>query len=186
MVYKPNIPLPGDNLSVSQGDLKNNFGDANTSFGKNHYPFDDLTLNNGKHKFVDMPVSAAIPAGLAAGEGTFYTKTATSESNAFYSPDNSGDEYQMTRALTAQFTKFGTNTATNGTNNGGWTFLPGGLILQYGFNSTSGTSGIVFPFPFPTAVFSVTTSIGTAMGAPTLAGFTMTGTSPKYWMAIGK
>jgi hypothetical protein len=72
MTYNPLIPQAGDFLSVSQGQILNNFSKANTSFGIDHYPFSDLTANNGKHNkittpvFVDNPPSGLPPVTIAA------------------------------------------------------------------------------------------------------------------------
>jgi hypothetical protein len=53
--YLPGIPLPGDLLSDSQNDIKNNFTAANTSFGRNHFAFDNGTANNGFHNHMTTP-----------------------------------------------------------------------------------------------------------------------------------
>ncbi len=57
MSFNPNIPQPSDELSDSQGDILTNFSTSNTSFGIDHYPFADLTANNGKHKWVTTPLT---------------------------------------------------------------------------------------------------------------------------------
>lgn len=134
MVYNASVPQPTDNLSDSQNDILNNFSSANTSFGINHFAFDNATANNGKHNFVEMPVRGTAPVGLAANEGTLYTKTTGSTSNLFYTPDAGGVEYQMTTVGDAQIATFG----AAGT---GWTFLPGGLIMNYGLAVSSGAAG---------------------------------------------
>lgn len=73
MSYNPNIPQPNDELSDSQPDILNNFGSSNTSFGIDHYPFSDLTVNNGKHNKVTTPliVGGIHPTTIAA-EPKFY------------------------------------------------------------------------------------------------------------------
>jgi hypothetical protein len=149
MTYDPSIPLPGDFLSDSQGDIKNNFTAADNSFGRNHVNFSVVT-NAGKHKFVELlntnPVGVAPVPPLILGEGTLYTKSnAVPESQLFYSPDASGNEYQLTRVLASQFATFGDNVnaytpqsgppAVSGAFDAGWTFLPGkspGLVKMYG------------------------------------------------------
>lgn len=74
MSYNPNIPLAPDFLSVSQGDLLNNFSVADTSFGINHYKFSDLTANNGKHNNIQTPlVIGAVHPSTPANENSFYT-----------------------------------------------------------------------------------------------------------------
>lgn len=73
MVYNANIPQPGDILSDSQNDLLNNFAQLNTSFGIDHYPFTDNSVNLGEHNQVTQPqiIGAAHPA-TAAGQCKLY------------------------------------------------------------------------------------------------------------------
>ncbi len=73
MAYSPNIPGPNDLLSNSQQDIKNNFTSANTTFGIDHYAFDNLTVNVGKHNKITTPliVGSAHPTTIAA-EPKFY------------------------------------------------------------------------------------------------------------------
>jgi hypothetical protein len=54
--YKPNIPQPNDNLSVSQNDILGNFQQLDTSFGIDHYKYSDATTNNGFHNQATMPL----------------------------------------------------------------------------------------------------------------------------------
>jgi hypothetical protein len=71
--FKNTIPQPNDDLSVSQGDLRLNFQSCNTSFGIDHYPFTDLTANDGKHNQVTTPIITpnAYPT-TAASEPKFF------------------------------------------------------------------------------------------------------------------
>jgi len=157
-IYNPNIPTGLINLDVDYKNIQNNFSQLNITFGKNHVPFDDTTTNNGKHKFVEMPVQL-LPAGLTANEGTVYTKTIGTASQLFYTPDNTGNEYQLTRTITASFALFSNNNVYSGTLTGGWTFLPGGLLLQYGIApvAAQGTATtIIFPIDFTSTAFSIT------------------------------
>lgn len=150
--YQPNIPTGLVNLDVDYQNLQNNFSQLDTSFGVNHIKF-SVTPNNGKHTFVEMPVSASIPTPLTGSEGTLYTKTVTA-TELFYTPDNSTNEYQMTRTISASFGTF--STFTNyapplPTQNGGWTFLPGGMLFQYGTKTIAANATIttiVFPVAF--------------------------------------
>jgi len=66
--FQDTIPKPNDDLSVSQGDLLLNNQSINISFGVDHYPFTDLTANDGKHNKVTTPVifPNAYPATAAA------------------------------------------------------------------------------------------------------------------------
>lgn len=205
--YQPNIPTGLVNLDVDYRNIQQNFSQLDTSFGINHFTYSNATANNGKHTFVQMVKSTVIPAGLSANEGTLYTKTPSSVTNLYYSPDNSSKEYQMTATDTANFNVFGTNTVypsspANPNQKGGWTFLPGGLILQYGTLSSPGSSGTIkFPKAFATGVYSINISFSRTGGSTTqqtridsfssanLTGFDYSSTSsnndPILWMAIG-
>lgn len=198
MTYNPNIPAAGDFLSDSQSQIQTNFSTANAAFSRNHVAF-PIATDNGKHKFIEMPISATIPAplpALSSGEGTIYAKTVSAASQLFYTPDASGNEYQMTATSSANFASFAA--ATNG-----WTFLPGGLILNYGSTTSvtsSSTTNVTFPRAFSSAVYSVQATVVTndnstirfsLENAATLGGFTTTQTSSShftrlYWIAIGR
>ena len=135
--YNLNIPDAPNNPSSDQPLMKTNTNNIDAIIDEDHYSFDEA--NGGLHRQVRMPVSGVIPAGVIAASGTLYTKT-SGEGTLFYTPDTTGDEYQLTRTITASFAEFGTNTNYSGTLNGGWTFLPGGLLLQYGLAISSGTA----------------------------------------------
>lgn len=65
-----------------------------------------------------------------------------------------GNPYQQTVMIDAQYANLGTRsdkTAVNPANSkGSWTYLAGGLVLQYGFSTGLSSSGqtITLPFPF--------------------------------------
>lgn len=56
MSFNKNIPQPTDRLAKSQQDLLANNLQLNTSFGINHYPFDDISSNNGFHTHITTPL----------------------------------------------------------------------------------------------------------------------------------
>lgn len=220
MSFNPNIPQSTDDLSDSQGDLLQNNLALDASFGRDHLPFSNLTADNGKHKFVEM-VSATLPApvpGLSSGSGTIYTKSVgtPTESQVFYTPDASGAEFQLTTAKSASISQFsvmsayGTPPAT-ATQEGGWTFLPGALLFQYGkyidatvFQGSGSTSATIqFPISFPAKCFVVNITLITNLIvqddaaiavslSPSTTAFTVkyhrhstTNVRGIYWTAIG-
>jgi len=157
------------NLDTDYKNIQGNFQQLDTSFGVNHVPF-SVTPNNGKHKFVEMPVSAGIPAGLAAGEGTVYTQTLNANSNLVYTNNTSNNGYQLSRCIDASYALFGTNTSYGSGGGaafiGGWTFLPGnvgnavngGMLLQYGLVTgvpANSTLTVTFPIPFTRGCYSL-------------------------------
>lgn len=160
MSYNPAIPNPTDKLSTSQGDLKTNFSSLNTIFGQDHYAYD--AVDGGKHQHVNMPVkSGGTPPTTASGEGALYTVANSGTSDIYYCRDNeTTNVYRMSRIDNSKYAQFATNTNYSGTLYGGWTFLPGGLLLQYGKDTSGSNSGnyngtITFPKPFTTGCYSV-------------------------------
>lgn len=180
------------------------------SFLVDHFTFSDLTADNGKHQQVTMPEKGSGPT-TAVNEGAVYTKVGTnpSETNLFFRAEDSGGsggfEYQLTHVDSTKTASFATNA---GTNTSGWTFLPGGLLLQYGLSSFIAAKGtattISFPKPFVTGVYSLTigstTNEGNSPGENNqfikdgsvgLISFQIVNSSSAntrfkvYWMAIG-
>lgn len=146
------VPNSGQSLDDTRDAVRNNFSIIRTAQNLNHGAFD--TANQGKHLFLQMPEQSAAPT-TAVNEGGFYAKVGThpAETNLFFRGENSGFEYQLTNAIAASTGRFSNNTNYVGDNNGGWTFLPGGMIMQYGRKTNPGASGsVVFPITFPSAL----------------------------------
>ncbi len=143
MTYTANVPQSGQTLGFTRPIINSNFNRIFTVFQNNHVAFNES--GEGKHKFLQMPEQSAAPTTLP-DEGGLYTKVGTnpSETNLFFRAENSsggppgGYEYQLTKVISAQTALFATNGAygtppATFTQTGGWTFLPGNLLLQYGF-----------------------------------------------------
>jgi hypothetical protein len=203
MSYFPNIPAATDDPSVSQSAIQTNFGTINTAFALNHVALGSGG-SQGKHNFVEMPVQGATPTTIV-GEGTLYTLSATGSQLNYVADNNATDLYRMTRAIHASYPLFGVNTNNyNGVGanfTGGWTFLPGGILLQYGkVLVTSSTQAVAFPVVFTgipfTMSFTFERGAGTSAhniwiltGSLSTTGFTYvtdsTNNLPMYWTAIG-
>jgi hypothetical protein len=165
--YDPTIPAAGDDPSVSQGQIQSNFSTLAIDFAVNHVGYGTGPAE-GKHKFVEMPARAVVPPTILAGEGAVYTKSVAGTTQLFYTPDATGNEYQLTNTKAANFAKFGTNThyQISPSLYGGFTYLPGGLIMQYGsfglfdnFSSLSSSGVINFPIAFSSVPFTVNTTL---------------------------
>lgn len=155
MTYVP-CPNSGQSLGQTRDQIRTNSDLLKQSLAVNHYDLDQS--NVGKHKFVEMPVQAAAPTTVS-GELALFSKTVSAISQLFIIRDGvAGTEKPLTAGDTSQ-AQFAVNTVAYSANcNGGWTFLPGGLILQYGRRTTPTSSGTVtFPIPFPSgnAPFSI-------------------------------
>jgi hypothetical protein len=168
--YTRDIPDAPNNPSNDQGPMKVNTNSIDDLIDEDHYSFG--VANGGLHRQVRLVNLTGIPIGLMAGIGTLYTKLATStgvstESNLFFTPSASGNQYQLTRPITGSFASFsqlgafGTITAT-WTMVAGWTFLPGGMLFQYGSaNRPAGvtSTAVVVTFPVPFSTSDVVVSI---------------------------
>lgn len=197
MTYTADIPISGESLGSTRDRIRGNFQENAAVFAINHVAFN--TLGKGKHKFLQMPNQASAPATLA-NEAGFYSKVGTNpaESNLFFRGENNGFEYQLTRANQANIATFSTAT--------GWTYLPGGLIMQWGkqAGSSANTIPVTFPIMFTNPAYSVqviperaasnpgdSTLTVIVTGSVSPSGFTIGNVGSHtmvnwYWIAIGK
>ncbi len=214
--YTDNIPASQNNPSVDQPKMKVNTKSIKDIIGEDHVTFS--ANNGGFHKKSRYVNTVGFPLGLQAGIGTLYTKLAIStgaslESELFYISDT-GDpapgptrDYQLTRTITGSFPLFAKNTQNyNAQGNhltGGWTFLPGGMLMQYGFISIPAPNQTIkFPVPFNNIPFSIqltseataggnSPAFGVRNGTVTQTDFQIiaatgfAGILKVYWVAIG-
>lgn len=188
MTYNPNIPQTSNILSVSQGQLLTNFQQINTVFSKNHVAMNNATTaNRGKHTAVQFSRRSSAPA-LDSTDGAYYTKN-SSGTNVFWQRQG-GAEVKITNVDPS----IGAN---------GHTFLPGGLLIQWGsLNVPSGeSSSISFPVAFSSVPYSINVTARRSATAsdtpmfvssthlPTATNFRIVNTSSNahtgYWMALG-
>jgi len=197
--YTTDIPISGDTLGSTRDRIRTNFQQNAIVEAINHVAFNEI--GQGKHKFLQMPIQVTAPTTLA-NEGGFYIKLGASpaEPNLWFRGQNNGFEYQLTRVNQAQNALFGTFTnylVGPPSLFGGWTFLPGGLIFQYGTTTSTGsTNTIDFPIAFTTtdAIVTITraSNTGSAAGVdtitPTSFRFLRGGSNNVqfYWHAVGK
>ena len=125
MVYNPNIPGPNDKLRESQGQILENFSQADTLFDVDHVKISDTTGDAGKHAattFVNRTdKTLTIPPATSAQELAFYVKDdASATPRIFYQePDSAGAGVEQ--QLSGNIVK-----ATTGE-----TPLPGGLSMKW-------------------------------------------------------
>ncbi len=198
MPWNPDWPIGNKSVKFNESPGQENTTYLETTLKINHY-FDESAPNDGKHKFVQMP-NGTLPAGLVSGDSTLYSK-ASGVAQLFYSHGNSALEYQLTTGRLTDNSTFGTNTAYAVNHLGGWTFLPGGLIMQYGLRTVPGGSGqISFPCAFSAVPYQISVSlyrstddhnvvVSTAI-VPTTTTFNYlcdtSGSTAVSWTAIGK
>ena len=148
--YNNNVPNPPDNPSVDVPDMQTNSMSIESIIGVDHVTFN--TNGGGIHKQVTLANEAA--PGLGDGNGVLYGNVGPSNSWPFW--QNSLQSFQVIGGNSANLPRFATNTnyqASSGTipsTNGGWSYLPGGMMIQYGIaTSTHFDTRIDFVFPTP-------------------------------------
>ena len=119
MPYNQNIPLATDKLSSSQVDINNNFTALQTLIDVDHVDFSNTT-NQGMHAKVTFPIGTA-PAVSTAGYIGLYGATSAGKPQIWVNNVAPGLQIPMTES----------NLATPG-----YTYLPSGIILQWGGPTT--------------------------------------------------
>lgn len=155
MTFSPNSPSTGDSLGSTRDVIRTNFQQIDVVNSVNHIAFNES--DKGKHKFMQMPEQGSNPT-TAVNEGALVVRVGTNpaEANLFFRGESDGALYQLTRSDQTNQARFGMSSSTLPN---GWTFLPGGLILQWGSVTNPGTSGTVTfatsNINFPTAVLNI-------------------------------
>ncbi len=152
--YNNGIPAANNNPSVDQPNMQTNTDSIDSIINVDHYSFE--TNFDGTHKQVQLKnaagINGAIPAGLqGVGFETLYSSATAGTGQLWYVQGANATGIQLT----------GPGTPTPSTN--GYTFLPGGILMQWGrriqaFASGSTTGTENFPIAFPNACFVVTTT----------------------------
>lgn len=143
MSYQP-LPLAsGSTLLNTRDEIRTNFEIIQNRFEVDHTLYSSGT---GKHNKMTMPVQSPDPT-CAASEGLLFFKTVSAKSELMFDRDGIGAPFQLTSGSPSALAN-------------GYTFLPGGLLLQWGtYTAPSGVSGnLSFPTTFGT-VYSVVVTI---------------------------
>lgn len=152
------VPNAGQSLGATRDQIRNNILDIKNSLAVNHVDLDNAP-NTGKHvmtNFVQISAAAQKPT-TSATEVALYNDVATT-GQIYICPPNTtqGDKKKLLTAGDISLATFGTNTTYTGSLEGGWTFLPGGLLLQYGKVTDNGLqSTTTFPVSYSAIPFSV-------------------------------
>ena len=151
--YDTNVPNPPNSPSVDVVNMQINTNSIAGIIATDHVGFgvpDGGTHNQSTYNAGSNPATSAT-------QGAVYTKTSGTDIELFYRHKSSGLVTQITGPqVVSGFT--------------GYQFLPGGLILQWGFkNGTNDgvkhtfhpgdTGSVTFPLMFPSRVFTVNTTM---------------------------
>jgi hypothetical protein len=171
--YQPNVPTGLVFLDQDYANIQQNFSSLDTYFGVDHTPYSTGTLTdpNGYHQSIHMvPVSTTTTNapnnqpvnGYTAitGFGQLFTAQINDglggPDEALYYLSGGGKLSQLTRNV--QSGLFVNNYVASGGGNAGMdysagvTYLPGGLLMQYGrYDPSSLPNGGTIKFPFKSA-----------------------------------
>jgi hypothetical protein len=184
MTYNPNIPMPTDNLSVSQGQMLTNFTQLNTQFGVDHTPFRNGGVNgDGFHKQVSFSQARSSPV-LAGTNSMVYPKTVSGVVELFFA--NAAKDVLLSPSATV------TSGGVKGVK------LPSGIIVNYAsslqvFSSGGTTNTFAVAYTAAPAVIAIpegsgAAAVGLSVGSVTTTNFVGYSTSPSanvYFIAVG-
>jgi len=178
--YNTNIPAAANLLSDDQPDMQTNTNSINSLLGG------DATVdmigfgnaNGGWHRQLTYVVQGSAP-GSSSGQARTYSKTSSGSSEIFLQRDNVATEIQLTRGTPSAATS-------------GYTFLPGGILLQWVQRTATGAFN--WPIAFTTSVYGATLGYNNALSGlvPNLTSLTVSGatlnnssTATVFIMAVG-
>lgn len=208
MDYYTGFPTPEDSLGGTQLKFFTNWASVRTFVETNHYTFSNPLAGN--HKWVlygrqtgTFPDTSS-PSALTIATYAAADTSTTPKTQLWFQPENDATGAKAIQLTAGDVTnaKFSTNTAYVVNRKGGWTFLPGGMILQYGTltdASMPSTGSVTFPIDFRAVPYSLTFGISRPSGSSanqsffydnlTKSGFDFSNTSanntPVSWIAIG-
>lgn len=191
MAYQPNIPTGSVPLNQDYLSIQNNFSTLNNLYSVDHIPLNNNvgTPPDGYHKAIHLVPQA--PPTAVAGYGELYAQNLNdgiSSGEQLWYQFISGSAVTINYPLTRNFQPLAASP--------GYTFLPGGFIMQWGNGASKATIMFNVAAAF-TNVFSIQVTptsflIGSAPGV-SLSGtttFTSQNGTPGgnynfYWVAIG-
>ena len=202
--YVKGYPQDGSSLGSTKAQIRKNLDGTFQTLGVDHINNNGQPGNKtpGYHNVIHFSDQGPIPSNPSnvANVTQMYTNTDSHSIQQIILKDTGGKKYQLTTMIDAFNPRFGDDLSSH---DAGWTFLPGGLIINYGFTQVDNTGSVTVAFPglglpnFSNVNYVVTvTPYGFASrfsittGAKFVSGFTITNsTNPPgtgyYWTAIG-
>lgn len=185
------VPEPTQTLGVTQPLIKANFQTIDTAFTQDHVPYNlGGGGQQGKHKKITMPSGfAGQPFSFSAGE--------IGIQNLNQAPTNINDLWLSRGNVAAAYpTIFPMTGWSRVTVDPGWSYLPSGVIIQWGNSSANAfpaTTTVTFGLAFPNQNISILISprqqpFALWVSAKTNADFTISNTglfTNFSWFAIG-
>lgn len=141
MAFLQNIPLSTDQLSISQGNILNNFSILGAIAGNTNVSSGSLNATSGFNWVYLPPQGATPPAGSSFPVGNVALYSFTNASTGF-------NELYINKTTTAGVTQIpSTASVSGGTNAGnGWTYLPSGLKMAWGRSTTGASTNVTLTY----------------------------------------
>lgn len=142
MAFLPNIPQSNDQLSISQGNILNNFTILGAIAGNSNASSASLNTNAG-FNWIYLPNQGATPpagASFPAGENALYSSAnaATGRNEIYLNKTIAGPT--LTQIPMTAYRTGGTNAGN------GWTYLPSGLKMAWGRSTTGGGTNVTITY----------------------------------------
>jgi len=190
--YQPNIPTGTVDLDIDYTNIQGNFNQLNVQFGVDHIPLNNTTGTfpsgvNGIHTSIHFnPMSTTTtnppnnyPPVVPTATPGFGQLFSVQEDDGI-NPDQALYFLTGGGSLTALTRNFQPAVGTNGSfPNNGYTFLPGGFILQWGVvaSTTAAVVPVVFAtsgnINFPLKIFNVQLTANRTSSVPTSVDITV-------------
>ena len=181
-----NVPVPGQSLASSRDLINQNFVTIDAAFQTDHVPYTSSSPLQGKHNRVTFPLQAMAPVFIGSDSGLYSALDSFSAKNQiFIVPPGTSPLTPLTPVpmTAASFTI------------PGWSYLPSGLLMQWGQDTITG--GVTTPIPLPKTfpnggLIGQITAAGTPVAAnissittTTLNVVNFNATSSIFWFVIG-
>jgi hypothetical protein len=142
MAFLPNIPQATDKLSISQGNILNNFTILGAIAGNANASSASINASSG-FNWINLPAQGATPPGgssFPAGNVALYSFiNATSTRNELYiNKTNASGVVQIPSTASTL------GTSSPGLGSAGYTYLPSGMILKWGAATITGSGTVSF------------------------------------------
>lgn len=145
------IPNATDQISQSQSQIQTNFASIKSLIEINHGKFSD-GVNFGKHNEVEFPVQATAPTFLSGEVGLYNLLPIspfplTTVNELFINKNTTGGA--VTIPMTASVLS---NNVAPGFTSQGWTYLPSGILLKWGFGTPVQNTLNNFTYPVNSSI----------------------------------
>lgn len=151
MSYTLGIPADGQSLGNSKPQVRTNFTEIFNGLAVNHIAFN--ALGTGKHKFLQMPEQGSAPT-TGTDEGGVYTSDIKGGfTNLFWKQESGGAIPEKNQGESIQMTNITPSNSTPGRS-----FLPGGMLIQWGSITTGGDGSntpVTYNVPFDSIAYNV-------------------------------